>query len=471
MSTSRRQYPRARPSCRALRVLFALEHPSSAALGAREGAADTPLMTANAPLRVAAFRRLATSYGLNELGWSFGTVALAVLVFDRTGSALATAALFLSTTFVPALLAPALTARLDALPVGRALPGLYLVEAALFGTLALTAERAPLAALLGLALLDGVLALVGRALTRAAVAAALKPSGRLEAGNRLLNVLFSVAYATGPAIAGAVVAAAGVRPSLAVTAGLFGLMTLALATTRSLPAATGEGDRSWRARLRTGVAYVRAHRPVRLVLGAHAAALSCAAAATPVEVVYAKQSLHAGAAGYGLVLAFWGIGTVLSSVALTRVRNVPPVALIPLGAGATGIAFLVMAGAPVLAVAVAGCVVGGAGNGVYYVSVVQSLQEQIDDDMQARVMSLLESTTASAYGVGFLAGGTIAALAGARATLAFAGLGVLVAAAAIVAVLRPARPAAATAAPTPELADRPSRTRRPSAAVETAPTS
>jgi predicted MFS family arabinose efflux permease len=401
-------------------------------------------MSPVAPLRVPAFRRLAASYALNELGWSFGTVALAVLVFDRTGSALATAGLFLSTTFVPALLAPALTARLDVLPVRRALPGLYIVEAALFAALALCAERAWLGAVLALALADGVLALVARALTRAAVAGALRPSGRLEAGNRLLNVLFSVAYATGPALAGAVVASAGIRASLGVTAALFGLMTLALATSRRLPAATVDGDRSWRARLGAGVAYVRDHRPVRLVLTAHAAALSFAAAATPVEVVYAKQSLHAGATGYGLVLAFWGLGTVLSSVALTRVRDVPAVALIPIGAVAAGIAFLVMAAAPVLAVGLAGCVVGGAGNGVYYVSVVQALQDGIADDMHARVMSLLESTTASAYGAGFLAGGAIAALADARATLAVAGVGVLVAAAAIVALMRGDRRAAAT---------------------------
>jgi hypothetical protein len=410
-------------------------------------------MSVVAPLRIAAFRRLATSYALNELGWSFGTVALAVLVYDRTGSALATAALFLSTTFVPALLAPALTARLHVLPVGRALPGLYLLEAGLFVGLAVCAERAWLGAVLALALADGVLALVGRALTRTAVAAALKPCGGLEAGNRLLNVLFSAAYAAGPAVAGAVVAAAGARASLAVAGALFGLMTLAVASTRALPAATGEGDRSWRERLRSGVAYVRDHRPVRLVMGAHAAALSFAAAATPIEVVYAKQSLHAGATGYGLVLAFWGLGTVLSSVALTRVRDVPAVALIPAGAGAIGVGFLVMAAAPALTVGLAGCVVGGAGNGVYYVSVVQALQERIADDMQARVMSLLESTTASAYGAGFLVGGGIAALADARAALALAGVGVLAAAATIVALLRadrrapaPLRPAAEPAA-------------------------
>jgi MFS family permease len=404
-------------------------------------------MTTLAPLRNRAFRRLAASYGLNELGWSFGTVALAVLVFDKTGSALATTALFLVTTFVPALLAPALTARLDALPVRRALPALYLGEAALFGALVAVADAFWLPAVLALALFDGGLALVGRALTRASVAAALKPADALEAGNRLLNVLFSLGYATGPALAGALVAAAGVGASLAVTAGLFALMALTLATTRALPAAAGDADRSWRDRLRAGIAHVRAHRPVRLVLVAHAAALSFAAAATPVEVVYATESLGAGARGYGLVLGFWGAGTVLSSLALTRARNVPAFALVPLGAGTAGVAFLVMAAAPSLAVALAGCVLGGAGNGVYYVSVVQALQERIPDDLQARVMSLLESTTAGAYGVGFVVGGAVAAVADARATMAVAGAGVLAAAVSIVALLRGDRSAAGAPAP------------------------
>jgi len=194
---------------------------------------------------------------------------------------------------------------------------------------------------------------------------------------------------------------------------------------------------------------------VRRVLSAHAAALSCAAAATPVEVVYAKQSLGAGDAGYGLVLAFWGIGTVCSSLALTRARDASALRLIPLGAGAAGVAFLVMAAAPALWLGLAGCFLGGAGNGVYYVSVVQALQERIPDDLQARVMSLLESTTAGAYGVGFLAGGAIAAAADARLALGLAGAGVLVAAAAIVALLRgdrrvsPARPAALAQQPEP----------------------
>jgi hypothetical protein len=47
------------------------------------------------PLRRSTFRRLATTYAVNELGDWMGIIALSVLVFDRTNSALATAGLFL----------------------------------------------------------------------------------------------------------------------------------------------------------------------------------------------------------------------------------------------------------------------------------------------------------------------------------------------------------------------------------------
>jgi predicted MFS family arabinose efflux permease len=413
------------------------------------------LMTPSRPLGLAPFRRLATTYTLNELAWAFGTVALAVLVYDRSGSALATTALFVSTTFVPALVAPALAARLDRLALRRALPVLYLAESGLFAALALLSDRFWLPAVLALALADGAIAITARALTRAAVAATLKPLGALEAGNRLLNVLFSIAFATGPALAGLVVARAGLAASLAAAAALFLLMGLILATARALPGAAG-GDSGWRARLGDGLRHVRARRPVRRVLGAHAAMVVAGAAVLPVEVVFVRQSLGSGTGAYGLLLAAWGAGTVLSSVALTRVRGRPALTLVRLGAAATGAGYLVMAGAPSLAVALAGAFVGGAGNGVSYVSVVQALQDRVDQAFQARVMALLESVNAGGYGLGFVLGGAVASISGPRAAIALAGVALLAAAAAVVALVRadaPPAPARSGALdPEPELA-------------------
>jgi predicted MFS family arabinose efflux permease len=406
------------------------------------------------PLHVAAFRRLATTYTLNELSWGFGTIALAVLVFDRTGSALATTLLFLATTFFPALVAPALTARLDQLAVRRALPALYLCEAGLFAALAVLSGRFWLPAVIVLALADGVIAIVGRGLTRAAVAAALEPSDTLAAGNKILNVGFSVAYATGPGVAGIVSATGGPGASLAITAGLFTAMAAALATCRTLPAAHGGGDRSWRARLVEGLHYVRGERTVRAVLGAHGAALSFLAFGMPIEVVYVKTSLGAGDMAYGLLLAAWGAGTVLSSVVLARMPKSSPLVLIPLTAAAMGGGYLVMALSPSVAIAALGCLVGGAGNGIYYVSVVQAIQERVAEDFQARVMGLLESTNAACYGLGFLVGGAVTAVFDARLAFGLAAGGVLFAAAVIRTLLRrheaPRATASAPRVATPE---------------------
>ena len=410
-----------------------------------------------APLRVPGFRRLATTYTLNELCWSFGTIALALAVFDRTGSALATTLLFLATTFFPALVAPALTARLDQVPVRRALPALYLCEAALFGAIAALSTTAPVQVLVALALADGAVAIVGRALTRAAVAAALEPSGTLAEGNKLLNVCFSVAFATGPAIAGLVVAAAGTAASLGVTAGLFALMAVLLAASRSLPAAHGNGDRSWRARLREGVRYVNARPTLRAVLAVHAAALVFLAFGMPIEVVLVKRTLGASDAAYGLLLAAWGAGTVLSSVVLARARSSSPLVLLPVSTATMGAAYMTLAVAPTVAVAALGCLLGGVGNGAYYLSVVQAIQERVEEPFQARVMSLLESVNAGSYGVGFVIGGAVTVVADVRFSFAVAAGGVLLSAVAIRRFLRRhaapvaevARPVGAAAEPVP----------------------
>src|SRR5215212_5458568 len=129
----------------------------------------TPSPTALSPLRVPGFKVLAGGYAVNELGNWLGDIALAVLVFDHTGSAVATALLFVGTRFVPAALAPLLVARAEALPPRLSLPLLYGVDAIVFGALALlAASDFTLALIVLLGAIDGSVALAARALGRSA---------------------------------------------------------------------------------------------------------------------------------------------------------------------------------------------------------------------------------------------------------------------------------------------------------------
>ena len=181
-----------------------------------------------APLGVRPFGRLLTTYTVNEIGDSVGIVALAVLVYDRTEAVAPTAAIFIAAKFLPALIAPLLTARVDQLPLRRILPILYVLEAAAFAALGLIADSNFLLALvLALALVDGTLAITGRGLTRGAVAAVLQPAGLLREGNALMNVGFAIASVGGAALAGLLIGTFGLATALFVDAASFLVIAVA----------------------------------------------------------------------------------------------------------------------------------------------------------------------------------------------------------------------------------------------------
>jgi len=383
-------------------------------------------------LRRPLFRRLAASYTVNELGDWMGIIALSVLVFDRTDSAWATAALFLGTRFLPALFAPVLVAHAERPPPRFALPVIYCGEAAVFGLLALLAGHFSLGAVIALAAIDGALALAGRALTRAVVATALEPTGELRAGNALLNVAFTGGAAVGPALAGLVVAGFGVQSALLLDAVSFYAVAWILFSAGSMPHAEPEAGRM-RDRVRAGLDYIRGETILARVLCAQGIAFVFFAAVLPVEVVYVKESLGSDDTGYGLMLASWGVGMVLGSLIFARIRETSLAGQLFFSTLAIGVGYLGLGVAPTLAFACAASVLGGAGNGIQWVAAISAVQELTADTMQARVMAVLESIGAAMPGVGFVLGGAIAALVNPRMTFLAAGSGVI----AIVVVMAP----------------------------------
>ncbi len=397
-----------------------------------------------APLAVRPFGRLLAGYTVNTAGDRIGVVALALLVYDQTRDPLATTALFLAAEFVPALVAPALTARLDRQSPRRSLPALYALEAVAFGALALTAASAfwlPL--VLALAFVDGVLALTARGLLRAAVGAVLAPAGVLRQGNALLNVGFSLASVAGAAAGGALVALIGVPAALLVNAASFVVIAALLAGAAGLARPGVPEAAPARGRVREALVWVRRNRVPRALFAGEALALVCFTAIVPVEVVYAAETLDTDAAGYGALLAAWGVGILVGSAAYVRLTSRPSGVLILGSTLAIGVAYAGMGATTELAVACALSVLGGAGNGMQWVSVMTRLQEETPEALQARVTGLLESLGSGMTGLGFVAGGVVtAALTPATAfTAAGACLIGLVAVAAL--VLRPRRRPAA----------------------------
>ena len=409
------------------------------------------------PLRLPGFRQLAAAYTVNELGNWVGEIALAVLVYDETGSPLATAGLFLGMVFLPSLIGQGVIARLEVVGTRRALPALYLGEAIVFVALAFTAENFSLALVIALAVLDGTLAITARTFTRASAAAVLAPSGQLREGNAIINVGFTIAGAAGPAIAGVVVALLGVRTALVIDAASFVIVAAMLAATRSLPQVRGEAE-PWVSRLREGIEYVRRRAVLLRLLSMQALAFVFFTLVLPIEIVYAKETLDAGDSGYGALLSSWGAGMVIGSlVFVAAARRASLQTQLVVSTAMIGSAYLGMAAAGTLPVACTAAVFGGIGNGVQWVALMSAVQELTASRYQARVVGLLESLGRVMPGIGFLLGGVIAQLLDPRASFVTAGVGALTVLAVAIPLLRRAdwRPEPEVEAPADAVADAP----------------
>ncbi len=387
-----------------------------------------------AALRIRAFRALWCSYAINRAGDVLGALALAVVVLSATGSALATAALFLATQFLPGLCGPWLVARTEALPAGRILPLLYGLEAGLLFALAtISAHKSPVL-VISLAFADGALAFCARALTRAETASALIPHGLLAEGKAAFNVALATAMVTGPLLAGLVVTTVGPSLALALDGVSFLLAAALIARQPALRqrSHTVAGP-ARRGHLRAGLRYLAAHSKLRALVFGEGVAFVFFYLVVPVTVVYATDSLRSGPAGYAALLAAWGAGIAVGSMIQVALARRAGQAMILLSTAAVAVGYLGIALAPSLLVACAASVFGGIGNGTQWASVETAVHELVEESFRVRVAAVLEAMASLAPGAGIVVGGALAALLSPRAAYLAAGVGlfVLVAAAAI----------------------------------------
>ena len=381
-------------------------------------------MQALETLRIPAFRRVAAAYTTNELGNWIGDIALPILVFDRTGSPIATALLFLALRFLPALLAPPLATRLEVVSPRRVLPALYLGEAVIFAAIAILAHRFSLPAILVLAALDGVLAIAAKALLRSVNAAILETPELLRKGNAVLNLGATIGGAVGPALAGILVAAEGAGVALGLDAATFAAVAAILATAKGLKINSNTQIGAM-GRLRAGLSEAW-HRPrIRWLLVTTGIALMFGTSVIPIEVVFAKRTLHAGDAGYGLLITSWGIGMVLGGAAFAALSRMKLLTAITAGMAMIAAGYAGLAGSTDLLVACLFSALGGIGNGLWWIAAVTSIQQGISGRTQSAVMSVMESMNQMMPALGYILGGVVTAAGSPRIAYAVAAAGVV----------------------------------------------
>jgi MFS family permease len=404
---------------------------------------------ATSPLRNSELRRIVAGYTVNRLGTWFGFIALAVVVFDHTHSAIAVASLLLASQVLPALIVPALVARVETSTRRGELSRLYLFEAATTAALiVLVLWQFSLPAILLLVALDGTAALAASALLRAAAArsardwvrtshgiAAPAPadaSGSLDElsaaaerrANAALNIGFAVTFTLGPALAGVVVPTLGAATALAIDMVSFAICGALLVDLR--PQVQDAETDSVRARVKAAWRYINQAPTLRRLLITQAIAFIFFEFSPPIEVAYAKVSLHAGDQGYGVLLGVWGLGVALGSVVFARSIDRSLKVLLSASTFAVGFAYLGWWLAPTLAIASAAGFVGGVGNGVQWAALISAVQRLTPEHMQGRLMGAVESLGAIFPAFGYVLGSAITVLASPRIALLVAGVGVSV---------------------------------------------
>jgi hypothetical protein len=405
-------------------------------------------------------RRIVAAYTINSLGTWFGLVALLVAVYDHTNSALAVAATIFAGEALPAFVVPVLVARVEASRRRSELSALYFFEALATALIA--------AILLWHFSLDGTAALAGSALLRSELAHAARAealaeidagapeavregdrsraSGELDPrveeaerrANAARNVAFSVTFVVGPALGGALVAAAGAPAALIVDVASFlvcGALLLDLH-----PHVEVAGGHTVRARLQTAWRHVNQAPALRGLLTAEALALIFFETGGPIEVALAKTTLNAGSRGFGLILAAWGVGAVLGSVVFARLVRRPLGTMLCAGTLAIGLGYTGFAIAPSLATACVAALVGGLGNGLQWPSLISVVQQATPPDLQGRLMGAVESMAALCRAIGVPLGGVLVAISSPRTAFFVVGVGATATIAALLPFSRRATP-------------------------------
>jgi MFS family permease len=366
-------------------------------------------------LRLPGLPRLAGALTLAELGETLAAIALAVVVFGRSGSVLATGAFFVAARLGPAFLSQPLAALIDRRAGRRGLAMCFAAEAVLFALLALAL---PVVVLILVPIATGTLAVCCRSVSRAEAAVRLTRADRLRDGNSGLNIGFALAGTLGAVLGGTLAAlTTPTVPLLAASACFMAGALLIVRTPRARPCAESA---SLLAHLREGLSHVRTDRTAMTLIAVQTAAMLGFMLVIPIEVVYAERDLGAGAAGYGVLLAAWGVGIVVGGTVFARARS--PLTALAAGASlAVALAYFGMAIAPGLAVASGFSLLGGIGNGIQWVAVMTALQERVPENLQVRVVGLLDAGAQLAPGLGFALGSVLTAVFSARATYGIAG--------------------------------------------------
>jgi MFS family permease len=360
--------------------------------------------------------------------------AASLYAYALTGSVLAVSVVMTATAIaetVGAVLGGTLADRLDRRLVA-ALGGL--AGALLLASLVLGADVVVLTAVMVLAVIavSPIRPVIGAALPNLVI------EGDLRFANGYVQALRNAALTLAPVAAGLGVGIVGARGIFGIAAASLLLAVFVLAGVRGR---FGGADRTASESPLAGFAVIRRDRVLGAVVIAGALSWLAAAYCSIADLPLAIDELGAGEAGYGLLVAAWGVGTTLGAIAARRAMASAGVErAFVVSLFVEGVAIALVAAAPTIALAALAFVAGGVMGGIGVTADQVLVQERVADGVRGRVRAANDAIMAAAYALSLGIGGFVVTALGARGTYLVGGLGVI--GAAVVGIWALRRPAA-----------------------------
>jgi hypothetical protein len=363
------------------------------------------------------YRALLLADGLSVVGDQVTRIAVALLVLERTGSALAASATYAASYLTWLAGGPVLSSLADRLPRRRVLLACDLARAVL--VVALAVQGLPLPVLFLLLALVGLLAPPFDA-ARSALLADVLEGERYVVGSALSSGVANVGLLAGFLLGGALVHLLGTSGALLVDAGTYllsALLVRAAVRARAVPA-TSEPPMRLRAELTAGAALVARTPALRGLLGWAVLSAAVVAPAEGLAVVLARDAGGEALAG-GVLTASVPAGYLVGVWAVLRLppdrrRSLFP-ALVALSAGCLALTPAV-GGLPLL---VALWTLAGTGTALHLVANAAFVQA-VPAHLRGRAFGVAGTALTAAQGAVLLAVGGLAEVTGAAAAVSAA---------------------------------------------------
>ena len=248
-------------------------------------------------------------------------------------------------------------------------------------------------------------------------------SVQLPAAVALNSINFNIARTVGPALGGVIVASAGAPVAFLVNAISYVGLIIVLARWRRPHVAATLPPESMGAALGAGLRYSRLSPAIRTVLVRSSVFGLLASALWATLPLVARDLLNGGPLTFGFLLGAFGVGAVVSALgsAWLRRRHTSDT-IVTVGAVAYGVASVVIASSPWLALTSVACLVAGSAWVLSFSTFNIATQTSAPRWVVGRVLALYQTAAFGGIAIGSWLFGEYAELGGLKISLTTAGL-------------------------------------------------